>query len=257
MCRRSDCVIAERNFISLQENLYPGRGLVAGVDESGKFLVQVYWIMGRGTDSRNRVFSAEGGRLFTEAANPAQMKDPSHIIYNAMREKTCRDGTPPAFYIVSNGDQTDTVFDEFSALICPHYTCLSAALSRRVYEPDAPNYTSRITAITHLGMTNWHTDIVILRKSIWHTSCDRAQYQFSSIANGFGFCVTTYSGDGNPLPTFTGDPLLMPIKGDISQVLANYWSALNEANRVSLAVKAINIATGKSTIVIANKYAKA
>ena len=258
MCRKFDCAMAESNLIALQENPYPGRGLVVGVDHSGENLVQVYWIMGRSTNSRNRVFSVDGGRLFTEAADPSKMENPSLIIYNAMREKLGSHG-PPSFYIVSNGDQTDTVFAEFDALIHPYYTNLQTCLSCKdtEYEPDAPNFTSRITAVTHHLMDSWRTEIVVLRKSPWSDACHRFCYDYSDIPNGMGFCVTTYSGDGNPLPAFVGEPLLMPLPGDINGLLSCYWSALNENNRVSLAVKFISIATGKSAIVVQNKFSKA
>lgn len=255
MCRSENHAIAERNLIALQANPYPGRGLVVGVDQSGHFLVQIYWIMGRSKNSQNRIFSVEGGRLFTEAADLTKVADPSLIIYNAMLERDCKGG-PPEFYIVSNGDQTDTVFSQLSALICPHYTYLPTVLRFRKYEPDSPNFTPRITAITHLGTNGWRAEIAILRKSMWGDECDRLHYQYTNIAKGFGFCVTTYSGDGDPLPAFNGEPLLMPIPGSMRDILSTFWDSLNEANRVSLAVKMISIKTGKSVILVQNKYSK-
>lgn len=255
MCRSEDHAVAERNLIALQQNPYPGRGLVVGVDQSGLFLVQIYWIMGRGDDSRNRVFEQDGGQLRTVIANPAKAKDTSNRIYNAMQEKTCG-GKPPAFYIVSNGDQTDTVFTHLSNRINPYYTYLPQALRGRYYEPDPPNSTSRITAVTHHMCDCWRTEIAIIRKSMWGDDCDRLHFQYTNIAKGFGFCVTTYSGDGDPLPAFTGEPLLMPVPGSMRDILSTYWASLNEANRVSLAVKMISIKTGKSIILVQNKYSK-
>lgn len=242
-------------MIALQENSYPGRGLVVGVDPSGQFLVQIYWIMGRSDNSRNRVFSTENGRLFTEAADPAKMKDPSLVIYNAMLEKTLF-SRPLGFFVVSNGDQTDTVFEKLSILCYPSHTYLPELLESRAYEPDAPNFTSRITAVTHLRIEHWRTEIAVLRKSVWGESCDRLHYVYSEIAKGFGFCVTTYVGDGDPLPAFTGEPLLVPIPGGINDTLKAYLEMLNEANRVSLAVKYISLIDGKSELVAKNKYAK-
>jgi hypothetical protein len=256
MCRTFDRAEAERNFSDLQQNPYPGRGFIVGVDESGEFMVQVYWIMGRGEKSRNRVFSVEGGRLFTEAADPSKMSDEDTklIIYNAMREvsRGAESGLS-SFYVVSNGDQTDTVFDRLVPMVHPYFEYLCSCLSDREYEPDGPNFTPRITAVTHLGL---RTEILIHRRSQWGESCDRLHYVYPDIANGFGFCVTTYSGDGNPLPPFRGEPLLMPLSDDGDAIMDTYWQSLSEANRVSLAVKAICRRTGKSQIRIINKYKK-
>jgi hypothetical protein len=230
--------LAQANFAWLQNNAYPGRGIVAGLDETGRYLVQIYWIMGRSPNSRNRVFkSDETGRLYTEAADPAHMTDPSLVIYNAMKENG------PQF-IVSNGDQTDTV---------AHFqgpSNLSASLASRIYEPDAPNFTQRITAISFLQPA---VQMSILRKSVFGDGCDRLLFEYIPYP-GFGHCITTYAGDGNPLPPFLGDPLIMPLQGTLKDVTQTYWDALNTNNRVSIAVKFVSMETGTSEIHIKNEY---
>lgn len=234
--------LAEVNFSALSRNPYPGRGIVAGLNETGEYLVQVYWIMGRSENSRNRIFKAdaETGRLYTEAADAAKMKDPSLVIYNAMRERG-------PHFIVSNGDQTDTVAESRAPLY------LNVALQGRKYEPDAPNFTQRITATSSLSKGRPHIQMSILRRSAFGDQCDHLFYEYIPHP-GFGHCITTYAGDGDPLPELRGDPLLMPLAGGLKEVSESYWQALNEANRVSLAVKFIEIGNGRSDIHIINKY---
>ena len=225
-------------------------------------MVQVYWIMGRSENSRNRVFKAndETGRLYTEAADSSAMRpeDAALIIYNAMLEAV-------PFYVVSNGDQTDTVMDDLDVYNVlsgrPPYAdtvmvepfSLGLALSNREYEPDVPNFTQRITAVSKLCQGGQRTMMSILRKSRFGDRCDQHTYELHP-GPGFGHCITTYSGDGNPLPPFCGDPLVMPLVGGLEDIAQAYWGALNEANRVSLAVKWIDISNGRSDIRIINKY---
>ncbi|MEX1112153.1 MAG: IMP cyclohydrolase [Candidatus Andersenbacteria bacterium] len=229
--------LAQANLTALSRNPYPGRGIVVGLDETSDFMVQIYWIMGRSENSRNRVFKVDMmGRLYTEAADEAKMSNPSLVIYNAMREVGL-------YFIVSNGDQTDTVAESWSL-------DLNQALRGRIYEPDAPNFTPRITALSSLRK---HFQLSILRKSRFGDGCDRLLYECAPYP-GFGYCITTYAGDGDPLPSFCGDPLVMPLRGGPEDILDTYWSALNEANRVSLAVKFIERKSGRSYTHIANKY---
>jgi hypothetical protein len=237
--------LAQANFAELNRNPYPGRGIVAGLDNTGKFLVQIYWIMGRSANSRNRVFRVDRdtGRLYTEAAEKAKMTDPSLVIYNAMRERG-------PHFIVSNGDQTDTVAE--SPLPSLY---LNAALQERQYEPDAPNFTPRITATSTWDKDQPCVQMSILRKSAFGNACDRMHYAYTPHP-GFGHCITTYSGDGSPLPPFRGDPLLMPLTGNIEEVAAAYWDALNEENRVSLVVKFIQNWSNQSVVRIINKYSQ-
>lgn len=239
--------IGKKNFFDLRNNPYPGRGIIVGLDDTGEYLVQVYWIMGRSANSRNRIFkSTEDGRLYTEPHDPFKAGDTSLIIYNAMRER-------PGFYVVSNGDQTDTVMEHRAGPFN-----LNEALWSRRYEPDSPNFTQRITAVS---MISHHRPgglllLSILRKSQFGDQCDRllCEYEGTGLARGYGFCITTYEKDGNPLPPFRGDPLLMPLNGDYRDILRTYWGALNEDNRVALAVKWIEIGNGRSDIYIHNLY---
>lgn len=233
---------ASRNFNDLSRNPYPGRGIVVGLDDTGDYMIQVYWIMGRKARNRNRVFLQEEdvGRLYTEPVDPSLVEDPSLIIYNAMRER-------PPHYIVSNGDQTDTVFDRLGR---PPY--LEQALEDRMYENDKPDFTQRITAVSSLSKGGPYAQMSILRRSR-SGRCDTATYCLGLEA-GFGFCITTYSGDGNPLPPFRGEPLLMPLMGSREEIAQSYWRVLNEENRISLAVKSIERGNGRSDIYIINRY---
>jgi hypothetical protein len=233
---------ATHNFESLRENSYPGRGIVVGMDETGRLLVQVYWIMGRSANSRNRILESEWGELRTAAADPAKIKDPSLIIYNAMRE--LKD-----LYLVSNGDQTDTIYQGLLAGVS-----FSQALNTRQYEPDAPNYTPRISAISSLREGVPVAELSILKRSPFGESCDRQTFRYELFAPGYGRCITTYDGDGDPLPSFSGEPRLMPLAGEGEEIAQMYWDALDLENRVALAVKTIDIATGTSDILIINQY---
>ncbi len=242
---KNPAITADRNFFALSTNPYPGRGLIIGKDETGKSLVQVYWIMGRSENSRNRIFSSDGGRIFTEAADPSKVVDPSLIIYNAMAEVKSFSCGP--LFVVSNGSQTDSFVTRAKA-----EGGLHGVLSGTCYEPDAPNFTPRISGFC-LGTL---VELSILRKSSWGESCDRSFYEYEKIEPSFGFCLTTYSGDGNPLPAFRGDPLLMPLVGRSTEIAEKYWEALDEANRVSLVVKFIDIESGVSSWNIINKNKK-
>jgi IMP cyclohydrolase len=236
---------AGRNILELAMNPYPGRGIVAGLDQSGVYMVQVYWIMGRKPNSRNRVFKSDDkGRLYIEAADPSKVDDPSLIIYNAMLEYGL-------YYVVSNGDQTDTVISALG----PNVFSLDLALRGREYEPDKPNFTPRITAISSIAKGRIALFMSVLRRSPFGEGCDRCTYELSPVS-GFGHCITTYSGDGDPLPSFLGDPVLMPFVGGIDEIANDYWNALNAENRVSLAVKSIQLSSGHSSIRIINKYSK-
>jgi len=240
------CLIATagNNEVRLVGNPYPGRGIVVGLDETGQFLVQVYWIMGRSENSRNRVFGKDDtGRVFTEAADPSKVKDPSLIIYNAMRE-----AMPRYCWVVSNGHQTDPLVDSGESF--------ALTMCRWSYEPDAPNFTPRISAASLWGPKDIPNVLIsILRKSLWSDACDRHFYEINDLGKGFGYCIHTYRGDGDPLPAFQGEPYLLTLVGDIEGVANDYWEMLNPENRVSLAVKFIP-KSGLSKVVIRNKYQK-
>ena len=230
------------NLAALSRNPYPGRGIVMGLLGDGIF-VQIYWIMGRSENSRNRIFSKEAGRVYTAPADPAKVKDPSLIIYNAIRD----DGR---HYVVSNGAQTDEVAHKLAA-----GGDMNWALSTWNHEPDAPNYTPRITGVCSLTGP-YLFELSILRKSLAGDATDRHLYQYEDVPEGVGYCVTTYSGDGNPLPSFEGSPYPLPLEGDIKHIADTFWNALNKENRVSLVVKAFSRDTGRSVIHIINKYEK-
>lgn len=231
--------LAEENLLRLKENPYPGRGIVVGIDESGKFLVQVYWIMGRSENSRNRLFVVDGCVLRTSPADPAKVKDPSLIIYTAMDE--C--GTK---FSVSNGAQTS------DALLLGG---LQFALRDWKYEPDSPNFTPRITAVVdRKPLLGFVSEISMLKKSPISDVCE-SDLWVVELSSGFGYCITTYSGDGNPLPAFKGDPYKLPLLGDIEEIASTFWDTLNEENKISLAVKFIPIeADSDSFIKVINKY---
>ncbi len=232
------------NLEALRANRYPGRGLCMGLDESGSALLQVYWIMGRSANSRNRVFVADGGDLRTEAADPSKVRDPSLIIYNAMREIE-------GAYIATNGDQTDTIFEALA-----DGSTFVAALETRQYEPDGPNFTPRISGLSLVDGEHVATYLSVLKKSPFGDGCVRDTFQYEDLPKGAGYTIRTYMGDGDPLPSFEGEPYLLPLEGEPREVAETVWGALDADNRVSLAVKSIDLASGSSKIEIINAYKK-
>ena len=237
---------AKSNLAGLARNPYPGRGIIVGLDETRECLVQVYWVMGRSENSRNRVFdyNMDEGRLFTTAADPAKVKDPSLIIYNAMVENVM-------LRVVSNGHQTD----EVATRIIMKGESPQRIMRQWGYEPDNPNFTPRITAVSYWWSNKPIVWMSILRKSPWGKECERNLYEPPMIP-GFGYCITTYSGDGDPLPSFQGDPVLLPLEGDAVRIAKTlFLGALNSDNKVAIAVKFIP-KNGPSAISIINKYQK-
>jgi hypothetical protein len=220
-------VQAENNLLALKKNPYPGRGIIVGMDETGKYLIQVYWIMGRSENSRNRIFVIEkNGVLKTAPFDPVKVKDPSLIIYTAMAETLTH-------YAVSNGHQT---LDALSI------KGLGSSLEKWEYEPDNPNYTPRISALLEPRVfAPQIAELSLLKKSPFSDECDRYLYKLAIPDPGLGYCITTYNGDGDPLPSFTGDPYLLPLAGGIEDIAQTIWDSLNKDNKVSLAVKFIEI----------------
>lgn len=239
---------AESNLLCLKNNLYPGRGLIMGVSADGYSLVQVYWIMGRSENSRNRIFVAEDkGVLKTAPADPSKVKDPSLIIYTAMLEYE-------GLFAVSNGAQTEDAITDFTLL---------DVMLRWNYEPDVPNYTPRITGLFnaadvinphHTERANHFGEICVIKRSPEGEFSNHCYYRLLNWTPGIGYCVTTYSGDGDPLPSFQGEPYLLPLGGSPEETAEKIWQSLNEENRISLAVKFINPGTWKSKMHIINKY---
>ena len=234
---------AKANMAALRANVYPGRGIVIGQTPDAKHLVQVYWIMGRSENSRNRVFVADGDLVRTAPFDESKVEDPSLIIYNCARPLG-------RAHIVSNGDQTDTICDALEG-----GGSFESALCTREFEPDAPNYTPRVSGIVDLD-DELHAYKLAILKTIGNDP-GRGARQFFCYENavpGVGHFIATYSGDGKPLPAFDGEPQPVEIAGDIDAVLDTYWAALNEDNKVSLMVKFIDPTSGETDLRIANKH---
>ncbi len=226
----------------LAGNAYPGRGIVIGKSADGKYAVTAYFIMGRSGNSRNRVFVEEGEGIRTQAFDPSKLEDPSLIIYAPVRvlgNKT----------IVTNGDQTDTIYE-----LMDRQQTFEQALRTREFEPDGPNYTPRISGIMHLENGGYNYAMSILKSNNGDpASCNRYTFAYESPAAGEGRFIHTYMGDGDPLPSFEGEPTLVDIAGDIDSFTKTVWENLNEDNKVSLFVRYIEIATGKYETRIVNK----
>lgn len=226
----------------IRRNPYPGRGLVIGRSSDQGQWVQVYWIMGRSPNSQNRRFVAEGGILRTEPVDVSKVEDPSLIIYEAMLEL-------PGVYLVSNGDQTRTLYETLEAS-----GSFDEAMATREREPDAPNYTPRISAALDVQTDPGAMTLSLLKANpIDKELTDRYTYRPATPPPGLGFALTTYIGDGNPLPSFEGDPVLLPCQGDPEAICDAYWDALDKDNRVALALKAI-APDGESRIIIRNRF---
>lgn len=232
-----------QNEKNLKENSYPGRGIVIGMTPDGKSLVQVYWIMGRSENSRNRIFVQEGDNVKTKAFIESKMTDPSLIIYYPLR-------TLGDTHIVTNGDQTDTVADYITK-----GRTFEEALLTRCFEPDEPNCTPRISGIIYYNGEKSTFALSIL-KTVGNdpTVENKEFYTYKSFVPGEGRCIHTYAGDGKPLPSFNVHPYAVTVDNDIDGTAERYWSMLNEENRVSMLVKYVDVATGMTTIRIINRY---
>lgn len=223
---------------------YPGRGIVIGTSTDGKYAVCAYFIMGRSENSRNRVFVEEGEGIRTQAFDPSKMEDPSLIIYAPVR--VLGNST-----IVTNGDQTDTIYD-----LMKEGQTFEQSLRTRQFEPDAPNYTPRISGIMNVADGKYDFAMSILKSDHGDASqCIRNTFTYDNPKAGQGYFIHTYMGDGNPLPSYEGEPTLVSIEGDIDTFTKNVWEALNEDNKVSLFTRYIEIATGKYESRIINKNA--
>lgn len=209
----------------IKDNPYVGRGIVVGKSESGKACV-AYFIMGRSENSRNRVFALENGELFTRPYDASKMKDPSLTIYRAIREIN-------DLLIVTNGDQTDTVYEAIKS-----GGCFNRALKTRSFEPDAPHYTPRISALLNLNDGNYKMSILKAEDEKGR-ACNRYLFDYEAVA-GKGRFIHTYAGDGNPLPSFKGEPEEIDIPSSIDEFALDLWNGLNEANKISLYVRFID-----------------
>ncbi len=226
----------------LRGNAYPGRGIVIGRTPDGKKAVTAYFIMGRSENSRNRVFVEDGAGIRTQAFDPSKLTDPSLIIYAPVRvlgNKT----------IVTNGDQTDTIYEGMDKQLT-----FEQSLRSREFEPDGPNYTPRISGIMHIENGRYNFAMSILKSDDGDPqSCNRYTYAYENPKAGQGRFIHTYMHDGNPLPSFEGEPKLVEIPDDIDAFTELLWSSLNEDNKVSLFTRYIDIATGKYETRIVNK----
>ncbi|MBQ7066648.1 MAG: IMP cyclohydrolase [Lachnospiraceae bacterium] len=226
----------------LSSTSYPGRGIVIGKTPDGKHAAIAYFIMGRSANSRNRVFVEDGEGIRTQAFDPSKLEDPSLIIYAPVRvlgNKT----------IVTNGDQTDTIYD----LMNKQFTFVQA-LRTREFEPDAPNYTPRISGILHIEGGSYNYAMSILKSNNGNPdACNRYTFAYENPVNGEGHFIHTYMGDGNPLPSFEGEPTLVDIPNSMDEFADTVWNSLNEENKVSLFIRYINLEDGTYETKIINK----
>ena len=226
----------------LRENAYPGRGIVIGKSEDGTKAAAAYFIMGRSENSRNRIFATEGEGIRTQAFDESKLTDPSLIIYAPVRVFGNRT-------IVTNGDQTDTVYEGIEKGLT-----FELALRSREFEPDGPNYTPRISGIMQVENGTYHYAMSILKTNNGNPdSCCRYTFTYENPVPGEGHFIHTYMHDGDPLPSFEGEPKLVKIPNDMEAFAADLWDSLNEDNKVSLFVRYIDIKTGKYETKIINK----
>ncbi len=225
----------------IRDNSYVGRGIVAGKSKDGKKAALAYFIMGRSANSRNRIFTEKNGEVFTEPYDASKVEDPSLIIYAAIR-------SIGGSVIVTNGDQTDTIYEGIKKGIS-----FSEALTAREFEPDKPNYTPRISAILNLGKDFTYQMSILKSADAEGTACNRYTFDYAPL-NGIGHFIHTYVCDGNPIPTFQGEPERVIIPDDIDEFTNTLWGALNEDNKISLYVRYIDLETGKEDNRLINKY---
>ena len=230
----------------LSANDYPGRGICLGLSPDGKTAMIAYWIMGRSANSRNRVFEAIDGGIRTVAADPSKMEDPHLIIYNPVL-------TAGRTTIVTNGDQTDTIYHFIRDNLFPGYS-FEAALSTRTFEDDAPNLTPRISGV--VDMTRGGYKLAILKSCEGNgASLERQVFDYPQPVAGEGHFISTYQKNGAPIPSFAGEPIRVAVEdGDPNEFAGKLWDALNEENKVSLFVRAVALDTGDYEDVLLNKY---
>src|SRR5690554_22510 len=234
---------AEGNLLSLQANEYPGRGIIIGLSPDAGSYIQVYWLMGRSEASRNRILVAEKGFVRTEIPDTGKVKDPSLLVYYPVKHwRNC--------HIVTNGDQTDTIYS-----FLKQEKNFDDALMTRNFEPDAPHYTPRISCLLDLEDQKCAYRLSIIKAAVSNPACcGRYFFHYAKAVPGWGHCLHTYAGNGNPLPPFAGEPLLVKVFNDPRETAEYYWNLLNRENKVALLVKAVCIKTGKTSLEIINKH---
>ncbi len=225
----------------LRDNSYPGRGIIIGKNEDNTCAAFAYFIMGRSENSRNRVFVERDGALYTEPYDYDKVSDPSLIIYSAVREIGNN-------VIVTNGDQTDTIYDAIAK-----GGDMRSGLRTREFEPDAPNLTPRISGVLTFENGDFTYEMSILKSGAPDGSlCNRYFFEYNS-QHSVGHFIHTYMTDGNPLPTFMGEPERVLIPQNIDDFTNSIWESLDENNKISLYVKYINLATGEAQTRLINK----
>ena len=223
-------------------NPYVGRGIILGKSEDDKSAVSAYFIMGRSANSRNRIFEKDAeGNIFTKPFDATKVEDPSLIIYAAIRDYENK-------HIVTNGDQTDTVWNELKV-----GGTFESALDTREFEPDSPNFTPRISGMITYDNNDFTYKMSILKSADSEgNACNRYYFNYKSLA-GVGHFIHTYVTDGNPIPTFQGEPERISIPNDIDEFTNDIWNNLNEENKISLVVRYVDIKTGTSVERLINK----
>ena len=225
----------------IKDNPYVGRGIVIGKTADGKKAAAAYFIMGRSANSRNRVFTEKNGAIFTEPFDASKVEDPSLIIYAAVRQFENK-------LIVTNGDQTDTIYEGLEKGLS-----FNKALESRCFEPDAPNFTPRISGMLTFANGDFTYDMSILKSiDAAGSACARFGFAYPAAA-GLGHFIHTYVTDGNPIPTFQGEPERVAIPDSIDEFTNTLWGALNEDNKISLWVRYVDLATGKADDRVVNK----
>ena len=227
----------------LQENSYPGRGIIIGRTSDGSKAVTAYFIMGRSENSRNRVFVEDGEGIRTQAYDPSKLEDPSLIIYAPVRvlgNKT----------IVTNGDQTDTIYEGMDKQLT-----FEQSLRSREFEPDGPNWTPRISGLVMLDDSDRYKMSILKSQDAEGTDCARYTYSYK-LQNGLGHFIHTYKQNGNPNPTFEGEPERVAIPNSAEEFAEAIWNSLNEDNKISMYVRYINVVDGSVTNRMINKFTK-
>lgn len=240
---------AKDNVGNLKDNPYPGRGIILGIDETSKFVLQVYWLMGRSQNSKNRILKFDNSKasVHTDFFNYKEAGDPSLVIYDAMLEESYCIPEAVHVFAVSNGHQTKTLIKKDPMIQLQHDWS---------YEPDEPNFTPRISGLTILSENHvLKNQLAIIKKS---NNSKKALFTFWSLKDtaGYGHCIHTYASDGVPLPSFKDEPYLVPLKGTLEEVANFYWDLLNPEFKVSLVVKMIpvnNISQVKICIINQNE----
>ena len=233
----------------LSENTYPGRGIVIGKSADGKSAMIAYFIMGRSENSRNRIFERFEGGMRTKAFDESKLSDPSLIIYNPYL--SAKGGNVD---IITNGDQTNTIFDKINE--CEHHYGFEEACNIREFEPDMPNFTPRISGVLYYCFPRgeFAYKMSILKSADGRgESCRRFFYNYLAPENGIGHFIHTYKCDGNPIPSFYGEPEEVALPNTAKELADICWSNLNEDNKVSLFVRQIPLDGSCPTEIIVNK----